>query len=822
MKKTTILWAFLSCLILAAILVPMRARAASGDVAINSTNFPDEKFRAYVTSQFDTDKDGVLSAAEIKTVTFIGIVEQGVTTLKGVEYFTSLESLYCMSNKLTSLDVSGLSTLTVLNVSKNTELKELDCSGCGLVALYVGNCQALLTLDCSANQLDRIDVSTCTALVELNCSKNQLETLTIEGCTALQYLFCFDNQLTEISFVDAVPLKILSCANNKLTNLIGLSTEELIQIDCSNNRLEKLSIINSPTLKVLIAKNNPSMTVLECRYCGLTSLKVDGCTGLEELNCSGNALESLDIVDLSSLRKLYCDTNKLSSLYTWFNKELVTLDCSGNQIESLNLRNNTSLVMLYCLENQLTSLDVSQNTKLEMIFCYQNQLASLDVSLNTELVNLYCQNNELKELNVRKNTKLMRLICHDNQLKTLDVSQNPEMTYLSCHHNDIEVLNISPCPNLLKTYMEGERNEYSTDRNFVIYTLNGVWVLGFDSDTVLRTEVFKWTRLAGSDRYGTMAKVTQTAFADHSCKTIIVATGQSFPDALSGAGLAGVYRCPIVLTKKASLSPEAESEIKRLAATYCNIFILGGEGTVSANVENRIKELGLTHLTVTRLYGDNREGTAIAVYEQGKKAKGFKEGGTVIIATGYSYADVLSISPYAYASKTPILLAKKDGSLSADTKALIESEKFTKAIIIGGTGSVSLSAEKYLQVSRDMKVLRLEGDNRYETSGTIMRWELGMETGAAFQPEVLLKPEGMGCATGASFADALGSVTLLGKNGSPLLLVSDSNKANALLTETTIAALVSPCTNSMTQGYIFGGTSTVSTKIESWLNSSVK
>ena len=45
--------------------------AAQGDVKINSTNFPDEGFRKYISKNIDRNKDGVLSKAEIKKVTEI-------------------------------------------------------------------------------------------------------------------------------------------------------------------------------------------------------------------------------------------------------------------------------------------------------------------------------------------------------------------------------------------------------------------------------------------------------------------------------------------------------------------------------------------------------------------------------------------------------------------------------------------------------------------------------------------------------------------------------------------------------------------------------
>ena len=326
-----------------------------------------------------------------------------------------------------------------------------------------------------------------------------------------------------------------------------------------------------------------------------------------------------------------------------------------------------------------------------------------------------------------------------------------------------------------------------------------------------------WKRFAGSNRYATMAMASQEAYyTDGSCEYLIVASGQAFPDALAGSALAGVYDCPILLTNKAKLSAETKSEIQRLAAPNCLVMILGGKGAVSDDVVNAIGALGVR---TERIAGSNREATAIAIYQRGKDEGFFGDSGsTVIITTGYSYADALSISPYACASTTPILLAKKDGSLSEETKDLLWDEGFRKVIIIGGKGAVNEEAENYIR-HIGLEYIRLSGTTRYETSAEVLKWEMGLMEDAAISPEVEMRLDGMGVATGTNFADALGSVSLLGKSRSPLLLVADNSKKNIAQTQANIEELIAPnAKKNMNQGYIFGGTGAVSAQIEDWLN----
>ena len=108
----------------------------SSAVEINPDNFPDEVFGQYLY-QFDTDGDGVLSPAEIESVTGIYLSESGVKSLEGIRHFWNLNTLHCRSANLTgALDLHGLEYLDEVNCRSNT-ITSLDVSGCtALKTLY--------------------------------------------------------------------------------------------------------------------------------------------------------------------------------------------------------------------------------------------------------------------------------------------------------------------------------------------------------------------------------------------------------------------------------------------------------------------------------------------------------------------------------------------------------------------------------------------------------------------------------------------------------------------------------------------------------------
>ena len=152
----------------------------SAGVAIDNNNFPDANFRTIVEG-FDTNNDSSLSDTEIAAVKKINCFRKRITNLKGIEYFTSLNNLWCAENKLTALDVS-----------KNTALTDLYCSSSQLTTLDVSKNTALTDLDCGRNQLTTLDVSKNTALTKLSCDNNQLTSLDVSN-TDMDDLNCYDN-----------------------------------------------------------------------------------------------------------------------------------------------------------------------------------------------------------------------------------------------------------------------------------------------------------------------------------------------------------------------------------------------------------------------------------------------------------------------------------------------------------------------------------------------------------------------------------------------------------------------------------------------------
>ena len=302
-------------------------------IVIDEVNFPDGYIR---NKLLQTDKDGVLTPAEIENMTSLYLYGTEITSFKGLEMFTNLKSL---SIHNCQADFSALPSFPNLDY------------------LLLYNCQAAT-----------LDLTKYPALTSLDCRNNQLTTLDVSQCPNLKSLYCAENQLTTLDVSHNTAMEVLSCYENQLTALDVSQNTALAALDCSANQLTALDVTQ-----------NTAMTELYCSENQLTALNVSKNTALTRLYCYENQLTALDVSQNTALTRLFCYENQLTALDVTQNTALEALDCSGNQLTTLDVSKNTALEDFDCSGNQLTTLDVSKNTALSLLVCHYNQIRGADM-----------------------------------------------------------------------------------------------------------------------------------------------------------------------------------------------------------------------------------------------------------------------------------------------------------------------------------------------------------------------------------------------------------------------------------------------------------
>jgi C1A family cysteine protease/putative cell wall-binding protein len=294
-------------------------------------------------------------------------------------------------------------------------------------------------------------------------------------------------------------------------------------------------------------------------------------------------------------------------------------------------------------------------------------------------------------------------------------------------------------------------------------------------------------RIQGDDRYRTMQASAGMTFPG-TCSTVVVASGENWPDALAASVLAGVLECPVVLTGNDTMNTQTHDTVKLLHPA--NAIIAGGSDAVSDKVRDGLLNLGIASGNVTRIEGADRVETAERIE---KKAMENSSADTCIIASGNSYPDALSISAYAYEHKMPILLTEADGTLRDSTLKIAGT--FKRAILTGGTDAVSGTLETQL-AGAGVSAIRCGGKDRYETSEKIISSLYG--DSIPF----------LAVSTGRNFPDALSGAVLAGRACGAILLVNGSETSGLSGAE---AQLIQKSDNVC----VLGGTSAVSKEVKS-------
>ena len=251
------------------------------------------------------------------------------------------------------------------------------------------------------------------------------------------------------------------------------------------------------------------------------------------------------------------------------------------------------------------------------------------------------------------------------------------------------------------------------------------------------------SRLMGNDRYLTAIDVSRQGWSE-GADTVILTNGEDFPDALSAAPLAKKYSAPILLTGAQRLQTDTASELKRLKAK--KVVLVGGEGVISTDV---VKQLNLMGIATTRLAGQNRYDTALAVAQEVGMGQG------VFVLGGETFQDALSTAPIAAVQGMPILLVPTE-DLTANQKSVLSKSKLSKAIFIGeGTEFSEQVLQKF--PTREW----ITGSDAYERNiSLVTRFADALDFDTSY------------VATGTDFPDALAASALAQKGKNPLFILN--------------------------------------------------
>jgi len=184
------------------------------------------------------------------------------------------------------------------------------------------------------------------------------------------------------------------------------------------------------------------------------------------------------------------------------------------------------------------------------------------------------------------------------------------------------------------------------------------------------------SRVAGENRYETAVSIAEMY---GEVDKVFVASGQNFPDALTGAALAGTEGYPVLLTKGDAVPAVLADYLADTSPS--EVVVLGGPDAVSEAVYAAV---GGTE----RLAGEDRYDTAVEV----SKAFGVTEPETTLVASGVNWPDALAGGAYAASVGVPVQLTKPEDLPNVVDGELTRLQAQT-GVLLGGLSAIGAAAE---------------------------------------------------------------------------------------------------------------------------------
>lgn len=292
MKKTLLTLAMLA----------LALTGAKASVVINSTNFPDENFRAQVAEAFDSDGDGTISDEEMEANGGHHNFDR-VSNLKGIELLTSITELQIINYP----DELGLTTF-------DYELPNLHW----------------LEFQDQVGSLTTVDATKCTNLEDFGVIENPAGLSTLKLPSSLKSLnLCYAPLIKTFDPKQFPNLQTMSLLGNTGITDLDFSGHKSIQNISvvgydKPYQLNSLNMVNCPeltnidikvcTIKSLTFKSLPEMLSILVYESDITNMLVDDLSQLGSIEAHNNVLGTLTLNNLPAIYGLSCESNKLQTL----------------------------------------------------------------------------------------------------------------------------------------------------------------------------------------------------------------------------------------------------------------------------------------------------------------------------------------------------------------------------------------------------------------------------------------------------------------------------------------------------------------------------
>jgi hypothetical protein len=315
-----------------------------------TTLIPDPVFEQELINQgIDTNGfTGNILNSDAQAIIMLSVDNANINDITGINAFTNLTSLSCFGNNLTAVNLA-ITNLQTLHIDNNT-LSTLDLSN--LPALSVLNARnnqiaTLIPIPFSNTYTEvrlgnnsltgNIDFSGFSNLSLIELSNNNISTLDVTGLINLDFLAVDNCGLAVLDLTTNINLTNLTALNNNLTCLDLTQNPLLIGIEVNNNDPQLIIAVTN------VAAANAGSGIYQFWFKDASATYASSC-----------ATAAIDDVNFASNFRVYPNpASDVLFIQSELNSQFIIFDVTGKPILNGRIQNGSNTVNINTLQSGL-------------------------------------------------------------------------------------------------------------------------------------------------------------------------------------------------------------------------------------------------------------------------------------------------------------------------------------------------------------------------------------------------------------------------------------------------------------------------------------
>lgn len=404
-----------------------------------------------------------LNSDSIESILTLDCSNRNLSSVSGIAHLQSLDKLVVRRSSIERMDVSGASSLRVVEAdgnqlrefvaSDNSTLEDVDLNNNNLVGVDLSGAENLLYLDVSRNPIDSLDLAANTNLYAFSLYETpNLVNLDLSSNADLRYFQRNDDESKNVTF--------------PIVNVGGVSFKDFYFGSCVKFSMKKEEVLELSLLKTI-----------HCSGLGIESLEgFELLTGLENVHISQLGVDYIDFNNQPNVIEVSFDGGSLEVIDLSGAPLLEVLVLKNNSLKAINLNSNTHLRYVNLLNNDLTGIEFDNHPELKMIALNYNPLSAntmeylsgydssvlidITASLNIlgvefEDVNLaFCLRYKMQVQQITNLDQIENFGCTETGISnTKGIESLTNVEYLYLWGNEISEIDLSENTNLREVFL---------------------------------------------------------------------------------------------------------------------------------------------------------------------------------------------------------------------------------------------------------------------------------------------------------------------------------------------------------------------------------